>query len=216
MNSESGESSGLVAQFKPEIESASELIAKGFGLLGGTDIRLVPLGEWALQSELPALMAAWRNSATGAFLTEFLATPENAEAYLNRVWIQPADNLLFGIKVGNAFVGHLGLANVTGTSAVIDNVMKGDSASPRGLMKDAFRRVLEFSRHSLQIERVELEVLSSNTRAIKLYEEVGFSRDYAHALRREQDAGMVRLVQCEPADADSDLTCVGMSISFSS
>jgi hypothetical protein len=45
---------------------------------------------------------------------------------------------------------------------------------------------------------------------------VGFSRDYAHALRREQDAGMVRLVQCEPADADSDLTCVGMSISFSS
>ncbi len=216
MNSESRESSGLVAQFKPDIESASELIAKDFGLLGETNIRLVPVGTWALHSGLPALMAAWRNSATGAFLTEFLATPENAEAYLNRVWIQPVNSLLFVIKVGNAFVGHLGLANVTGTSAVIDNVMKGDSASPRGLMKDAFRRVLEFGRDSLQIDRVELEVLSSNTRAIKLYEEVGFSRDYAHALRREQDAGMVRLVKCEPADADSDLTCVGMSISLTS
>jgi RimJ/RimL family protein N-acetyltransferase len=216
VNSESGESSGLVAQFKPEIESASEWIAKDFGLLGGTEIRLVPLGKWALHSPMPALVAEWRNAASGAFMTEFLATPENAGAYLNRVWIQPADNLLFGIKVGNAFVGHLGLANVTGTSAVIDNVMKGDSASPRGLMKDAFRRVLEFSHQSLQIERVELEVLSSNTRAIKLYDEVGFSRDYAHALRREQGAGMVRLIKCESADADSDLTCVGMSISLTS
>jgi len=216
VNSGSGETPGPVSQFKAEIESSSEVIAKDFGLLGGTEIRLVPLGEWALHSELPALMAEWRNSASGAFLTEFLATPENAGAYLNRVWIQPSDSLLFGIKVGNSFVGHLGLAHVDGTSAVIDNVMKGNSTSPRGLMKDAFRRVLEFSRHSLQIDRVELEVLSSNTRAIKLYEEVGFSRDYAHALRREQAAGMVRLIKCESADADSDLMCVGMSISLTS
>lgn len=214
MNSERVDISGIVSKFKPEIESASEEIAKDFGLLGGTEIRLVPLGKWALQSPMPALVAEWRNAASGAFMTQFLATPENAGAYLNRVWIEPSESLLFGIKMGSSFVGHLGLANVTGSSAVIDNVMKGNSASPRGLMKDAFRRVLEFSRDTLQVERVELEVLSSNTRAITLYEEVGFSRDFAHALRREQDADIVRFIKCDSADADSDLMCVGMSISL--
>jgi RimJ/RimL family protein N-acetyltransferase len=98
-------------------------------------------------------------------------------------WIEAhrgrADEALFVIADGatNACLGHVGLYNIDHRIRSAEfAIMIGDKdAWGRGLGTEITAYMLDYGFGWLNLNRIELTVLSSNARAIALYEKLGFS-----------------------------------------
>ncbi|MNW02307.1 Acetyltransferase (GNAT) family protein [compost metagenome] len=77
-------------------------------------------------------------------------------------------------------VGALSLYNIDDVSknAEFGRFMIGDTLARRiGLGKKTLEAICEFSRETLCLENLYLEVLSDNEAAIKVYDSVGFKKE---------------------------------------
>ena len=92
---------------------------------------------------------------------------------------------LVGLKLNS-----MGIVNV-------DNVLKISKDLP-GIMKVALLKVIAWANHSMGIKEFELQVISTNTKAIALYSNVGFNVKERISLRVESlDGGITNLVPSE-------------------
>lgn len=140
---------------------------------------LVPVGDWIFTDrDTIEAMSKWRSAHMGAFFKRFESSVESMRNYLFTHAVGESNRLLFLAKQGAVFVGHLGLSNIEGRSAELDNVLKSpdwlesdDSSS----MRECLRILMQWANSNLSIDNFCLNVLSSNVRAINLYEKLGFS-----------------------------------------
>jgi len=151
--------------------SKSIVLSDGFSL--------VPIGSWILEdSETVARMVSWREKAKDSFFSQVDSTPESMLSYLRDYSINDPNRILFLIRKGEEFLGHLGLSSVRTCSAEIDNVMKSQEKS-RTIESHKFLAIfLEFiswATITLGICDFKLQVVSSNVPAIQLYSRAGFS-----------------------------------------
>jgi hypothetical protein len=70
-------------------------------------------------------------------------------------------------------LGHLGLSNVQGDSADVDNVMRAPNISNFS-MRDVLSFILDWSNIELGIQNFGLTVMPDNRRALELYSALGF------------------------------------------
>lgn len=79
-------------------------------------------------------------------------------------------------KVSDACIGHVGLYDIDHRigCAEFAIVLSDDAHRDRGLGQKITRAVLAFSFDFLNLGRIELSVLETNSRAIHVYEKVGF------------------------------------------
>jgi RimJ/RimL family protein N-acetyltransferase len=159
---------------------------------------LIPVGPWVLEEDdLLAKMALWRESAMDMFFARFQASVSSTRDYLSTHSIALPNRILFIIEANGRYVGHLGLSNVGRENAEIDNVIRGELGEPRKLMTHALERLLVWAEHSLRIKSVQLRVISTNSRAIRLYSSLGFQFVSSDFLREWSDMrGATHLIPC--------------------
>ena len=140
----------------------------------GDGFDLVPLRE----DHLPVTMA-WRNADSVRiwFKTPDVVSPEQHQRWY-AAYAQKTDDFVFLIRdrASGALAGQLaiyGLDPARG-EAEIGRFIAAPGYGGKGLMKKACACLIEYSMAAFGLKRIHLEVLTSNERAIRLYEKLGF------------------------------------------
>ncbi len=91
------------------------------------------------------------------------------------------NNVVFGIALedGNKLIGSCGLHNITSTHrcAMFGILIGEEDDRSRGYGKEATELTLKLGFEEYNLNRIELDVLGTNTRAIRAYERAGFKRE---------------------------------------
>ena len=173
---------------------------------------LVPVGEWVLAD--PALleaMAEWRRRNRRMFLTQFEATATGTRKYLEEsVLASPRRTLHMILDDTGVPVGHIGLANIDGTGAELDNLMRGRSGGHPRLIHFAELAFLRWAFSSLGLQRLVVRFLSNNWMVRELHEEAGFGSPTRTPLLRRESGDFVSLEACEPGQENVDYGCIEM------
>lgn len=138
---------------------------------------LAPLTRSDLNDyELMCLISDWRNQNSDKFITRFHATAERTAGWLERVVFPSQSQMLFLImdQLGER-IGHTGFKNLSYTSALSDNTIRGARAGHPKIFVFAIRRLIEWLFEVTDIERVEGEVFSDNIPALMMNKKVGFT-----------------------------------------
>jgi RimJ/RimL family protein N-acetyltransferase len=161
-------------------------------------VRLVPIGAWILNhDQFIADMAYWRFTSRDSFFARFPLSPESFKTYLVDHSLSSQCNLTFAIMRNSAeLVGHIGLSEVKFNQASIDAVMISPEARSGGLARLSLESLIDWSELTLSVTHFELEVLSSNAGAIKLYSRCGFEVSEVYPLKEVSDGDMLLLKEC--------------------
>ena len=191
----------ILQRLKTGAETAAIPITNDAGHIIGA---LRPIDRAAAEDpEVVNALYRWRAAAPGGFLTVFEPTPEKTSAYLQRLSLPDPGRILFLIEdADRRRVGNIGLCNISENSAEVDNVVRGEPAAP-GFMAQVQMALIGWTRETLGADRVYLNVLSDNERAIASYRKAGYVETDRVRLRREDTADGYRLVPDRGADARS-------------
>lgn len=173
----------LIGQLKSL--SFSDARSEAIPLLSHPEIFLVPVGNWIMHdSTLIEQFSRWRALASEMFFARFPESTESMRNYLRNVSVGNPRFILFLMmdNSGNSY-GHIGLANIDGYRAEIDQVMKAPGIRLPGLMADVVLTLSQWSVTALRLRELELKVISFNERAIALYEKTGFRITAQHHLK---------------------------------
>ena len=140
-----------------------------------TNLRIHPVGPWILTQEDVLLeLANWRYLNRRFFPKQFPFSVESMRNYILNYSIGMKNRLFFIIFDDNRKpLGHLGLSEIQGNSADVDNVMRNPNVT-NFFMKDVLSFFLDWSNLELGIQNFGLTVMPDNRRAIELYLSLGF------------------------------------------
>ncbi|GMV95896.1 MAG: hypothetical protein AMXMBFR83_02650 [Phycisphaerae bacterium] len=175
-------SSRRYPDFGPDVETAEE--AQGRSALAGEPRPVVYLlGRRIyfrpLELEDEPLLRRWLNDprVRVRLCHRPPVTATRERAYLEELG-QDRTHYAFGIvvKANDALIGSAGLRNIDPISrSATFGILIGDLASQgRGYGTEATRLMLKFAFQELNLNRVELAVIGSNWRAIRVYQKCGF------------------------------------------
>ena len=121
----------------------------------------------------------WRNNKKVFALTTVSYKSEvTLEMELN--WIRRVlfnkNEFRFAIEVDGSYVGNIYLTNITPFDGYYHIFIGDTNYWGKGIGFDASLLLLQYAFYSLHLKRVLLDVLSNNTRAIRLYEKLGFKK----------------------------------------
>lgn len=181
-----------------------------------SNFKLIPVGNWVLtDSATISLIGNWRNRFNRFFLNQVNANYENASGYLAAKADPTTDSIIFLIKdPTDQTVGHIGLSNIDGESAELDNVLLGRSPGIENFMDSVENCLIEWANFHLGISYIHLRVLSFNLLAIQLHERCGFQMKESIPLRLDEDNGYPVLEKAKPETANVEYTCIFMERTF--
>ena len=193
-----------------EIDSARKIAIKV------TDsVSLVPVGSWILQEpELIEQMASWRQENMAMFCAKFKSTPAKTRDYLTNASIAQQNRILFLIFENHRMVGHLGLSNISGSTAELDNVMRGVRAETSSLMFLCISRLCDWASGELSLKQLTLRVVDVNSKALDLYARCGFETQSSSALKATQQADVTQYIDCPDAEATTAVRALLMLKKF--
>lgn len=123
-------------------------------------------------------MRNWRNSdwARSFFLNNNIISEEQQERWYGS-YINKTDDYMFIIQIGDLDVGTAALYHVNyekgsaefGRLLIAEKIARG-----KGVGEKVVKTVSDFALDSLKLREVTLEVFSSNTQAVHIYEKVGY------------------------------------------
>lgn len=120
-------------------------------------------------------MTRWRQRFTRFFLTQFEGSPTLTRRYLSDIVLKNEDRILFILSdEAGRRVGHMGLANIGGGAAELDNFLRGESGGDANLVLHAERALLSWANRDLKVTRFTAKVLSFNWLVLDLHKEIGF------------------------------------------
>ena len=131
--------------------------------------------ECAKSIDLMELLGRWRKENEHWYLSQFSVSTERTTKWFMEKLIEVPDRLLFMIKISGKYIGHVGLFRFDFHNLIceIDNILRGEKDCP-GIMGDAVMGLMDWARSSLKLKGFTLKVLSDNSRAIKLYKNLGY------------------------------------------
>lgn len=161
------------------------------------------------------LLAKWRDKANAWFPTQFKVTPEGTKKWAQEQLMNKKDRILFFFKVKDEKIpfAHAGLYrfDYEKHSCEIDNVIRGEnSESSKGGMTMGLQILIDWTFKYLCVDNLYLKVFSDNTRAIKLYERLGFSEVNRIPLSRRINNGVVSWVEDDTKKESTDRYFVTM------
>lgn len=141
------------------------------------------------------LLSKWRKENEWWFPAQFEVRDERTKKWLEDQVIKNESRLLFWIKTKEGTpVGHIGLyrINPADFSCEIDNVLRGVSDAPKGIMTDALLVLMDWAFSVLGSRALELEVFADNQRALVLYQRCGLVVTKKIPLKRVEETHEVR------------------------
>lgn len=127
-----------------------------------------------------AIMAQWSNNAEYLRLLDGdPVRPETPEFFANFKSSDTSVHFHIRTLADDRMIGFLGLFNIKwpSQSAILGMAIGDPAYWNKSYGTDALRLMLQYAFDELNLFRVSLEVLSYNTRAIRLYEKCGFVRE---------------------------------------
>lgn len=143
-----------------------------YGMLSGKNIQLKLIEESDLDD-----IVGWRNQAYDIFY-EFPFSLERQQRWFKKY--QDSGDMLFVIMCGESSIGTVGLNKIDlrNGSAEFGRFIIGEKDYlGKGYGKQAINVVLEYGFQHLNLNRVYLDCLESNSIAMKLYYSVGFVKE---------------------------------------
>jgi RimJ/RimL family protein N-acetyltransferase len=149
----------------------------------------------AVDRELIATIARWREANSRWYPTQFQVTLEGTAAWLREQVLGVPDRIMFLVtnRQGTP-LGHLGFANALNDECTmkIDNVMRGVDACEPGMMGRSLRQMLDWAQNTFAPSLFYLPVFRDNEHAIHFYRRHGFRDDSFVPLRRHQESDRIR------------------------
>lgn len=148
-------------------------------LLIGNTVRLTTLKE----SDLP-IFESWYNDVSFLRVYDMLPAFPRCQTELSEMLKEikkSSDRYIFAVKTieDDKFIGVTGFENILWNNGVAvvyigigNNFYRG-----KGMGKEALSLTMEFGFQELNLHRIELNVLSYNKPALKLYERLGFKKE---------------------------------------
>ena len=108
------------------------------------------------------------------YFSRFPASIESLSNYLTQGPIENPSQILFLIvDQSKSLYGHVGLKVNSLGKIEIDNVLRTSTTAP-GIMKVALNEVMKWGRNLMGITEYRLQVISTNSKAISFYDNLGF------------------------------------------
>jgi hypothetical protein len=148
--------------------------------------KLLPVGYWIIfDTEKVELIRAWRQRTMRMFLTQFESTFDRTLSYLKNLSIAQEDRIFFLIyDISDNLVGHIGIANVDGNTAELDNVIRGIKGGDPRLIYFSEITLLDWCFKKLGINQSYVRFLSNNVLSLALHKKVGYSFVSNSSLRK--------------------------------
>ncbi|WP_333004762.1 GNAT family protein [Vibrio coralliilyticus] len=144
----------------------------------GTSYNLVPFSYSDVSNITNIkLLSDWRRCSEHAFLKVFEVTESGTETWLRKGVLDNPYRLMFWVVNGDGQkVGHIGVSsfNFEENSCEIDNVVKSNNCSTKGLFYCVTNTLINWIQDEIQPTRLKLRVFSDNIPAISLYSRCGF------------------------------------------
>lgn len=145
----------------------------------GTLVRLA-----AIESADAAVIASWSRDARYLRLLDTnLARPQNEAALAADIgrWASASDTIVLGVRLltNDRLIGWVGFYEIEWTNQVAwlgIGIGAPDDWSA-GYGSEALALALQYAFYEMNLHRVQLDVIASNVRAIRLYERAGFRRE---------------------------------------
>lgn len=171
---------------------------------------LVPVGPWVFEGAPPfsAQMRSWRELAHSSFFYQGKPSESEYVNHLKSRVIADANRILFAISHEEKFCGHLGISEVLGNQANLDNVMRSPERFwPREqpLMEESIRSLANWAFDLLSVTTLRLAVRSDNSRAIALYVRCGFQQIQEFPLRLVNEGSVQNYVESSSEYSNSQL-----------
>lgn len=168
---------------------------------------LVPLCiGMAKNDDLISSMTRWRNENVSAYPTQFTATLDSTRAWFKNGLIEKNGRILFLIVTDSGkAIGHIGFNSCINPeqSFEIDNVVRGDTSAPKGIMSAALTALLSWARTTLPVSKFLLRVMEDNEHAIDFYRKNEFKEERRVPLKRQTSDGVTEYIDVASAsDAD--------------
>lgn len=148
-------------------------------LLKGNNIKLTSLKEEDLH-----LLEIWYNDVNFLRHYDVISAFPKGQAEISEMLLdiqKSNDKYIFAIRTinENKFIGVTGYENILWNNGVATIYIGiGDTSyRGKGIGKEALSLTMEFGFQELNFHRIQLNVLSYNDPAIKLYENLGFQRE---------------------------------------
>lgn len=108
------------------------------------------------------------------YFSRFPPSIESLTGYLIEGPIENPNQILFLIvDQSKTLYGHVGLKVNSFGKVEIDNVLRTSTSAP-GIMKAALSEIMSWGQNSIGITNYQLQVISTNIKAIALYKKLGF------------------------------------------
>lgn len=119
-------------------------------------------------------LTRWRQMFMCYFFTQFEATNERTRTWLNNIVIKDDTRILFLITdKTNRAIGNFGVCNISGDSAELDNLIRGEIGGDRKLVYYSELSLIYWIFKSLEVNTLYFRLFTNNFRAIRLHESVG-------------------------------------------
>ena len=167
------------------------------GAFVGTPYALLLLADGCEKDpEMVSLLARWRKKHESWFPAVFRVTVEGTARWLKNQVIETPDRLLFMIRVDGRYMGHVGLFrfHFDQRECEIDNIVRGEDDFP-GIMGEAIRRMMDWGKAELGLEKYELVTFSDNQKSLHLYRRLDFAEVRRVPLQRIEKEDRVEWVE---------------------
>jgi RimJ/RimL family protein N-acetyltransferase len=134
--------------------------------------------------ELISRLTKWRSAYGEYFFSQFPATPGRTRNWLADLVKTPGTGLFIITCEPGRMVGQCQLTELRPGEFEVGNIIRGEEVQLKGFMYYALRCLLGWATVNLEAQAFELRVLSTNTRAIALYDRLGFVTAETAPLRR--------------------------------
>ncbi len=165
---------------------------------------LVPVCKAHLEdSELTKNLTAWRNTNVDVYPTQFIATEQSTKVWMLDRLLAVDDRILFLVcDIKGKVLGHIGFNGCHNPELCfeIDNVVKGDDRSEKGLFSDAMVALMEWARKVINLDSFFLRVMDNNQHAIEFYTRNEFIEQKRLPLSKVIKGGSVNYVDAKPGE----------------
>ena len=162
-------------------------------ILRGLRVTLRPLGA----ADLRRCVKWFSDPQVTRFLGRNAPVTLAEEERWFRDYMRHSDEQIFAIEIDGKHVGNLGLHKVDRVHRKADlGIVIGETAYwSRGYGTDALRTALDYGFGHLGLNKVSLEVLEDNLRAIRTYDKCGFVREGIHREEVFKDGRFLNVVR---------------------
>lgn len=124
----------------------------------------------------------WRNlEIVSKFFQIKYIDEEIHTEWLKKINSSLPTNIAYVIKCDNSYIGLTYFRNIS-TSADLGIYIYKQDFLGKGIGSIVLEKMIDYAKNTLKLEKIFLEVLKDNTRAIKLYENFSFKRNFQNEL----------------------------------